>query len=111
MDRESVKKVLTDSIKSDLHITAIIKFEAEAIEGVATPINNPAASAAQTVIESVGEVTSLYERALEIVADDPQGAVDLFRDAQPHLEKADAFLGKAREFLIDPIYPKKGDHP
>lgn len=106
---DSLKRVLAESINNDLRKAAIIKTEAEAIVRVATPINNPAASAAQTVIEAVDEVTSLYERALEIVADDTEGAVDLFRDAQPHLETADTFLGRAREFLIDPIFPKQGE--
>ncbi len=107
---EPHRSVMERAIQNDRQKLVLIKSEAEQIVSEATPHDNPAASQAESSIAEANIALGHYDIALQN-PDDQKIVLGCFSRAYPHRAKAEKFLAEARATLIDPIYPRKDEHP
>lgn len=106
-DKQQFAAFIERAFANDMEKVGIMKNEALKIKEEATPNNNPAASAAQGAIEEADHALSHYN--IDTDSADAGEIASSMSQAHTHLVKAEILLGKARAFLIDPVYPKKDE--
>ncbi len=106
-DEQRLAAFIKSAFANDTEKVRIIKNEALKIVEEATPNDNPAASSAQGAIEEADYALRHYD--IDVDSADATEIASSVRQAHTHIVKAEILLGKARAFLIDPIFPKTGE--